>query len=99
MTRRSVSQLFLAMLPVAALAQSPPVQSKEEDRIYDEVRRVLALDHEVRGAGFTVEVKGTVVTLIGRVRSEKAKEKATKLVKKVKGVSAVTNLLKLPDEK
>jgi osmotically-inducible protein OsmY len=95
MTRRFASQLLLAILPAAAAL----AQSKDENRIYDEVRRVLSLDHEVRGAAFVVDVKGGAVTLTGRVRSEKAKDKATKLAKKVKGVTAVTNLLKLPDEK
>ena len=82
------------MLPGVALAQS-----KEEDRIYDEVRRALALDRDVRGAAIVVDVKGSDVTLNGRVRNEKAREKATRLTKKVKGVKEVTNLLKLPDEK
>ena len=94
MTRRYASGLLLAFLPALALAQS-----KDEDRIYDEVRRNLALDSEVRGAGIVVDVKGSAITLNGRVRSQKAKDKATRLAKKVKGVKDVTNLLKLPDEK
>ena len=94
MTRRHASGLLLAILPGLALAQT-----KDEDRIYDEVRRKLTLDTEVRGAGITVDVKGTSVTLTGRIRSEKAREKATRLAKQIKGVKEVTNLLKLPDEK
>ncbi len=82
------------MVPLALLAQS-----REDDRIYDEVRRVLATDRDVRGAAFNVDVQGGVVTLNGRVRNEKAREKATRLTKKVKGVKEVKNLLKLPDEK
>ena len=82
------------MLAVAAWAQS-----KDEDRIYDEVRRVLAGDRDVRGAAIMVDVKGGAITLNGRVRNQKAREKATKLAQKVKGVTGVTNLLKLPDEK
>ena len=91
MTRRFV---LLALLPAALLAQS-----KEEDRIYDEVRRNLALDKDVRGAAIVVDVKGGAITLNGRVRNQKARDKATKLAKKVKGVKEVVNLLKLPDEK
>jgi osmotically-inducible protein OsmY len=94
MTRRFVSGFLLAILPAAALAQS-----KDENRIYDEVRRALALDRDVRGAAIVVDVKVGAVTLNGRVRNEKARGKATKLAKKVKGVTEVTNLLKLPDEK
>ena len=91
MTRRVACGLLLA---VAARAQS-----KDEDRIYDEVRRVLAGDRDVRGAAIMVDVKGGAITLNGRVRNQKAREKATKLAQKVKGVTGVTNLLKLPDEK
>jgi len=94
MTRRYASGLLLAILPGLALAQT-----KDEDRIYDEVRRKLALDSDVRGAGITVDVKGGTITLTGRIRSEKAREKATRLTKQVKGVKEVMNLLKLPDEK
>jgi osmotically-inducible protein OsmY len=94
MTRRFASQLLLAILPAAALAQT-----KAEDRIYDEVRRNLALDKDVRGAAIDVDVKGGVITLNGRVRNQKARDKATRLTKKVKGVTEVKNLLKLPDEK
>ena len=99
MTRRFASGLLLAILPAALLAQSPPTPPTDENRIYDEVRRALAVDTDVRGAAFLVEVKGGVVTLNGRVRNQKAREKATKLAKKIKGVTEVTNLLKLPDEK
>jgi len=104
MTRRFASGILLAILPAAALAQNKapatpaPTSTKEEDRIYDEVRRVLAVDRDVRGAGINVEVKGSLVTLSGRIRNDKAKEKATKLAKKVKGVKDVVNQLRLPDE-
>lgn len=67
----------------------------DDDRIYDEVRRKLADDADVKGGAFDVSVKGGVVTLKGRVHTEKAKEKATRLTKKVKGVSGVNNELKL----
>jgi osmotically-inducible protein OsmY len=69
----------------------------DDDRIYDEVRRKLADDADVKGAAFDVSVKSGVVTLKGRVHTEKAKEKATRLTKKVKGVTGVNNELKLFD--
>jgi osmotically-inducible protein OsmY len=68
-----------------------------DDRIYDEVRRKLADDADVKGGAFDVSVKDGVVTLKGRVHTEKAKEKATRLTKKVKGVMGVNNELKLFD--
>jgi len=55
----------------------------------------LANDPDVKGAGLEVIVKTGVVTLRGKVHDEKAKEKAQKLAKSVKGVVSVTNELKI----
>ena len=55
----------------------------------------LANDTDVRGGGFDVTVKNGAVTLKGEVRTQKAKDKAEKLTKKVKGVVSVDNQLKL----
>jgi osmotically-inducible protein OsmY len=89
---RTLSLLLILFLLVPLLvAQGNP----SDDRIYDEVRRKLANDVDVRGAGFDVAVKAGAVTMRGRVRDEKAKEKAEKIAKKVKGVVSVKNELKL----
>jgi len=73
------------------LAQGTPT----DDRIYDEVRRKLANDVDVKGGGLEVIVKAGAVTLRGRVHDGRAKEKAEKITKKVKGVAGVTNELKI----
>ena len=64
-----------------------------DDEIYDNVRLKLAGDRDVRGTAFKVEVKDGVVTLRGQVDKEKNKRRATKLTKKVKGVTKVINEL------
>lgn len=88
---RTLSLLLILILLVPLLvAQGTPA----DDRIYDEVRRKLANDTDVRGAGLDVVVKAGAVTLRGRVRDDKAKEKAEKIAKKVKGVVSVKNDLK-----
>jgi osmotically-inducible protein OsmY len=88
---RTLSLLLILILLVPLLvAQGTPA----DDRIYDEVRRKLANDTDVRGAGLDVAVKAGAVTLRGRVRDDKAKEKAEKIAKKVKGVVSVKNDLK-----
>jgi osmotically-inducible protein OsmY len=90
MTRRVASILLgFSLLPLVS------AQTKEDDRIYDDVRRKLANDADVKGGGIDVTVKGGAVTLKGEVRTEKAKQKATVLAKKVKGVTSVDNQLKL----
>jgi osmotically-inducible protein OsmY len=65
----------------------------DDDRIYDEVRRKLANDLDVKGAGIDVAVKNGAVTLSGKVHTERGKEKAEKLTKKTKGVTSVVNNL------
>lgn len=68
-------------------------QASSDDQIYDLVRRRLAGDPDVRGGALDITVKEGVVTLRGVVRSEKAKKKADKLTRKVKGVKSVVNEL------
>ena len=93
---RLISLLLILVLivPLLVLAQKPSA----DDRIYDDVRRRLADDADVRGAGLTVTVKDGAVTLEGRVHDEKSREKAARITKKVKGVTSVTNKLKLFSE-
>ena len=96
---RLLSLLLAAFLTVPlAVAQTPaqapaPVKHSNDDRIYDEVRRKLADDVDVKGAGIDVTVKDGVVTLSGKVHNERGKEKAEKLTKKTKGVTSVQNKL------
>ena len=83
--------LLLALIVPMLVAQG----NRDDDRIYDDVRRRLANDVDVKGAGFDVTVKNGVVVLKGRVHTEKARAKATSIAKKVKGVTSVENQLKL----
>ena len=64
-----------------------------DDRISDQVRMRLATDADVKGGALDVTVKDGVVTIKGRVDTDKGKSKATKLAKKVKGVKDVDNEL------
>jgi len=64
-----------------------------DDQIYDLVRRKLADDSVVKGAGLEVEVKDGVVTLKGKVEYDEQKSRAEKLTKKVSGVKQVDNQL------
>ena len=86
---RILAPFFLLL--ASLLAQGTPA----DDRIYDEVRRKLALDRDVGGGVYEVTVKNGAVLLRGRVRTEKMKEKAEKIVRKVKGVISVTNQLEV----
>lgn len=77
---------------VAALASGQKGVSTD-DRISDQVRMRLAVDADVKGGAFDVTVHDGVVTIKGRVDTEKGKDRATKLAKKVKGVKEVDNEL------
>lgn len=83
-----VVTLFLVGIAVAAAQQAV-----SDDQIYDLVRRRLAGDPDVKGGALDITVADGVVTLKGAVKSEKARKKAEKLTRKVKGVKNVINQL------
>ena len=94
-TKSLLSLMLLAlamMLPVVAAGADKPVS---DDLIYDLVRQKLAGDQVVKGGALTVEVKDGVVTLSGNLQSEKQKDKADHLARKVKGVKNVVNQIKV----
>jgi osmotically-inducible protein OsmY len=90
----SLLLILVLLVPMLVLAQGTP----NDDRIYDAVRRKLADDADVRGAGLQVTVKNGAVTLEGRVHDDKSRQKAARIAKKVKGVTTVENKLKLFSE-
>jgi osmotically-inducible protein OsmY len=84
-----VAILVLLTGSFAAAQKSVP----PDDRISDQVRMKLATDPDVKGGALDVAVQDGVVTIKGRVDTDKGKQKATKLAKKVKGVKDVDNEL------
>lgn len=81
------------ILALFGLTLAATQQAYTDDEIYDLVRRRLAGDPDVKGGAFDIAVSNGVVTLKGTVRSEKAKKKAEKLVRKIRGVKGVDNQL------
>lgn len=88
---RVLALILIFVLTVVSAAAFQ--QASSDDQIYDLVRRRLAGDPDVRGGALEIAVKDGVVTLKGVVRSEKAKKKADKLTRKIKGVKSVMNEL------
>lgn len=88
---------IIALLLCGTIATTvPPAGQKtpvSDDRIVDQVRIRLTGDQDVKGGADEVDVKDGVVTIRGRVDTERGKAKATKLAKKVKGVKSVENEL------
>ena len=89
--RRLIAVVLLSLSTLAAGQKS----STPDDRIFDQVRMKLATDPDVKGGALDVAVHDGVVTIKGRVDTEKGKAKATKLAKKVKGVKQVDNELQV----
>ena len=85
--------LLAPLLFFVSIAPALQAETKPDDRIFDQVRMRLATDADVKGGNFDVTVKDGVVTLKGRVDTEKGKQRASKLAKKVKGVKQVDNEL------
>jgi osmotically-inducible protein OsmY len=84
--------LLLAFAAAVPAADKPPVN---DNYINDSVREKLASDADVKGGAIEVDVKDGVVTLNGKVQTQKQKNKAETLAKKVKGVKSVVDNLKI----
>jgi len=93
--------LLTAGLSVAAGAQPPQPsyfadkQPASDDLIYDNVKRRLANDADVKGGALEIDVKDGVVRLRGKLETQRQIDKATKLAKKVNGVKKVVNEIQL----
>lgn len=89
-----VLSAFLVLALVAAACVPLLAQQKvSDDEIHDQVRKRLASDSTAKGGALGVEVKDGVVTLTGKVRSEKQKNRAESLTRKVRGVTRVISKL------
>ena len=66
-----------------------------DDSLHDLVIRKLANDTDVKGGGLQVEVKDGVVTMRGKLATEKQIQKAEKIAKKISGVKKVINEITL----
>lgn len=89
---KTLFSVFL-LLALACVAVAQKEASVSDDELVDRVRLALVSDTTVQGGGIDVTVQQGVVTLKGRVTTDKAKEKAERLTKKVKGVKSVENKL------
>jgi osmotically-inducible protein OsmY len=95
----AVLLLLTPAMPTLVAQQKSAASAVSDDAISDNVRQRLASDADVRGAALDVTVKDGVVTIKGRVHTEKGRKKATEITKKVKGVVNVDNQLKLYSDK
>lgn len=91
---------FLSLALLLSVVLMPVFAQKHvsDDALIDQVRIKLAGDADIGGAAITVEAHDGVVTLKGKVRTDKNKAKAEKIAKRVKGVASVNNELTISPE-
>jgi hyperosmotically inducible protein len=92
------NRLYASILVAVACLSPVPAADKKpvsDDVIYDYVIRRLASDPVVKGAQLKVDVKDGIVQIRGTVETEKQKDRAEKVVKKMDGVKGVTNELQV----
>jgi osmotically-inducible protein OsmY len=86
---------FALVLSLSVFAWAGSKTPLTDDMLHDKVQIKLAGDQIVKGGGLTIDVKGGVVTLSGKVENEKQKVKAEKLTKKIDGVKSVINQIQV----
>jgi osmotically-inducible protein OsmY len=96
MINRICASFLLAFLAAGVCLAADKTHS--DDAIADQVMIKLAADPDVKGGALKVDCKNGVVTIGGPVDNTRAKEKATRLAKKVKGVKQVVNNLTTGDK-
>lgn len=81
--------LFLMLVPAFS------ADAVTDDVLFDNVRIRIANDREVGGGRIDVKVSSGVVELTGKVKTDKQKERAERIAKKVKGVKSVVNRIQV----
>ena len=94
-TRIWATLLVAVLMAGVCLGQA---KATSDDAIADQVMIRLAADPDGKGGAMKVDCKAGVVTINGQADTSKAKDKATKLAKKVKGVKSVVNNLLVGDK-
>ena len=90
------NRLVLALLvPSMAIVSAAADNKHTDDYITDSVRQKLAADTVVKGGDLDVVVKEGVVTINGKVRESRQKDKAERIAKHVSGVKSVINNIKV----
>lgn len=79
----------------AALLAGAADKVVSDDLIYDRLRQKLATDPIVKGGAIEIEIKNGDVIMRGTLDSEKRKDRAAKVAKKVAGVKSVDNQIKV----
>src|SRR5438105_492529 len=89
---------FVALILIAGTCLIAADKPVSDDYLRDQVMIKLTADQVVKGGSVVVEVKGGVATLSGSVETDKQRDRAPKIARKVKGVKQVVNNITLRDK-
>jgi hypothetical protein len=81
-----MTRLFALFVLTLGLSMGLVADAAKDAKMTDDIRLRLAGDRDVKGAALEVDVVDGAVTIRGKVATEKQKERAEKVVKKMKGV-------------
>jgi hyperosmotically inducible protein len=95
MNKISAAILSLILMAGACLAANKPLT---DNGLSDMILIKLSGDREVKGGALKVDVKDGVATLTGTLESQRLRDKAGKIAKKVKGVKQVINNITLKEK-
>jgi hypothetical protein len=90
--RQAVAVLFLVMSLGAALAQPAPM---DDERIFVAVDEAIRSSSSLAGTDIVVRAKEGVITLSGSARSTEESALAGSLARRVRGVTAVNNEIRI----
>ena len=96
-----MNRIYAALLGLVLLAGYAVAADKaplSDAGISDMVLIKLSADREVKGGALKVDTKNGVVTMSGTLDSQRLKDKAGKIAKKVKGVKQVVNNISLKEK-
>jgi hyperosmotically inducible protein len=94
-TNRLVLALLVQPIAIVSVVSAAADNKHTDDYITDSVRQKLAADTVVKGGDLEVVVKDGVVTINGKVRESRQKDRADRIAKHVSGVKSVINNIKV----
>jgi len=96
MIHRLGTAIFAVLIGIGAAIAAD--KTPTDAAIADQVLIRLSADRDINGGALKVDVKAGVATISGVVESQRQRDKAAKVARRVKGVKQVVNNITLKDK-